>query len=117
MHATTISMYMKDLKDTILEVVIIDQHYVQVKEILQHNNIKQKHKDDQLEDDGILLFDNKIYVPNSQELRNLILKEIHNEPYTGHPRYQKIVTVVRGQYFWPSMKKYVTDYLARCMEC
>jgi hypothetical protein len=50
-------------------------------------------------------------------LRNLVLKEMHNVPYTGHPGYQKTITVVRGQYFWPGMKRDVTDYLARCMEC
>jgi hypothetical protein len=42
---------------------------------------------------------------------------MHNVPYVGHPRYQKTIIVVRGQYFWPGMKKDVTDYLARCMEC
>jgi hypothetical protein len=70
-----------------------------------------------LEEDGILLFQNNIYVPNSQELRNLVLKEMHNVPYVGHLGYQKIITDVRGQYFWPGMKKDVTNYLARCMEC
>jgi hypothetical protein len=30
--------------------------------------------------------------------------------------YQKTITVVRGQYFWPGMKKDVTNYLARCMD-
>jgi hypothetical protein len=35
MHAITISMYSSDLKDRILEVVTTDQHYVQIKEILQ----------------------------------------------------------------------------------
>jgi hypothetical protein len=35
MHATTISMYRKDFKDRILDAVTTDQHYVQVKEILQ----------------------------------------------------------------------------------
>jgi hypothetical protein len=35
MHATTISMYKKYLKDRIIEVVTADHHYVQVKESLQ----------------------------------------------------------------------------------
>jgi hypothetical protein len=70
-----------------------------------------------LEDDGILLFRNIVYVPSSQELRNLALKEMHNVPYVGHPEYYKTITGIRGQYFWPGMKKDVTDYLARCMEC
>jgi hypothetical protein len=38
-HATTISMYNSDLKDRILEVVIVDLHYVQVKESLQQSNV------------------------------------------------------------------------------
>jgi hypothetical protein len=50
-------------------------------------------------------------------IEKFILKEMHNVPYTGHPGYQKTITVVRGQYFWPGMKRDVTDYLARCMEC
>jgi hypothetical protein len=66
MHATTISMYMIDLKDKIIEVITIDQHYVQVKESSQHNDMQQKCKDYKLEEDGILLFQSIVYVLNSQ---------------------------------------------------
>jgi hypothetical protein len=40
MHATSIDMYMTNLKDKILEVVTVDQHYVQVKESLQQSNVQ-----------------------------------------------------------------------------
>jgi len=40
MNATFISMYMIDIKDRIIEVVIVDQHYVLVREILHHNDIQ-----------------------------------------------------------------------------
>jgi hypothetical protein len=66
MHATTISMYCSDLKRRILEVVTSDQHYAQVKEGLQQGNLQLKFKDYKLEEDGILLFKDKVYVPNSQ---------------------------------------------------
>jgi hypothetical protein len=36
-----------------------------------------------------LCIKNRIYVPSSGELRNLVLKEMHNVPYVGHPGYQK----------------------------
>jgi hypothetical protein len=52
-----------------------------------------------MEEDGILLFQNIVYGPNSQELRNLVLKEMHNVPYVGHLGYKKTIKVVRGQYF------------------
>jgi hypothetical protein len=60
---------------------------------------------------------NRIYVPSSGELRNLVLKEMHDVPYVGHPGYQKMIIAVRIQFFWPGMKKDVVDYIARCMEC
>jgi hypothetical protein len=28
-------------------------------------------------------------VSNAQELKNIVLKEMHNVPYVGHPGYQK----------------------------
>jgi hypothetical protein len=58
-----------------------------------------------------------IYVPNSQELKNLILREMHNVPYLGHPGYQKTIAVVKSQYYCPGMKKEVADFIARCLEC
>jgi hypothetical protein len=47
----------------------------------------------------------------------MILNEMHNVPYVGHPGYQKIVTTFKSHYFWPGMKKEITEYIARCMEC
>jgi hypothetical protein len=55
---------------------------------------------------------NRIYVPSSGELRNLVLKEMHDVPYAGHPGYQKKSTAIRSQFFWLGMKKDVADYIA-----
>jgi len=56
-----------------------------------------------------------VYVPNYYELRNMVLKKMHNVPYVGDPSYQKIIIVVISQYFWLEMKKGGVDYIARCM--
>jgi hypothetical protein len=56
MHATTISMYSSDLKRRILEDLTSNQHYMQVKEGLQQENIQLKFGDYMLEDDEILLY-------------------------------------------------------------
>jgi hypothetical protein len=74
MHVATISMCKTDLKDKILESITTDPHYAQIKEILQQNNVQQKYKDYKMEEYGILLFRDKFYVPNTQELRNMVLK-------------------------------------------
>jgi hypothetical protein len=74
-------------------------------------------EDYKLEADRILMYKNKIYVPNSQELRIMILKELHNVPYAGHPGYQKKVATIKSRNFWPGMKKEIAEYIAICMEC
>ena len=67
--------------------------------------------------DGILLCQNRIFVPNVQDLKHMILHEMHNVPYAGHPGYQKTMAAIKSHYFWPSMKKEIAEYIARCMEC
>jgi hypothetical protein len=117
MHATTISMYKSDLKDRILEVAKLDQHYLQTKETLQQGNFQQKIKDYELREDGILMYRGKVYVPKSQELKSIVLREMHNVSYVGHPGYQKTIAVVNSQYFWSCMKIEVVDYIVICLEC
>jgi hypothetical protein len=67
--------------------------------------------------DGILLHKNIIFVPNVQDLKCMILHEMHNFPYPGHPGYQKTMAVIKSHYFWPGMKREIIEYIARCMEC
>jgi hypothetical protein len=75
MHPTTISMYSLDLKSRILEAATADQHFVYVKGELQQGDSQQKIKDYKLQEDGILLYKGRVYVPNSLELRNVVLKK------------------------------------------
>jgi hypothetical protein len=44
-------------------------------------------KDYKLENDEIVMYKGNIYVPNSQELKNMILIKMNNVPYVGHPSY------------------------------
>jgi hypothetical protein len=111
MHATVVSIHQSNLKSIILDGIITDQIYLQVKE-----NLQQKIKEYEIKEDGLLMHKNRIYIPSSGELRNLVLKEMHHVPYARHPGYQKTITAVRSQFFWSGMKD-VVDYIAQCMEC
>ena len=59
----------------------------------------------------------RMYVPNVPKVKLLILDEIHKNPYSSHPGYQKTITMLRKEYFWPNMKTEVAEYIARCFEC
>jgi hypothetical protein len=74
MHATTISMHSSDIKSKILDIVVTGQHYLQVKESLQQENIRHKFKEYKKKD-GVLMHKNRICVHSSRELRNLVLKK------------------------------------------
>jgi len=56
-------------------------------------------------------------VPNQKLLKELILNEYHKIPYAGHPGYQKLIFVLRKEFFWPGMKKEIVEYLGQCLEC
>jgi hypothetical protein len=105
LRATAISMYQTDVKRKIMEAANTDLQYRELVAMLQQGKILRKMDICKLGVDGILLHKNIIFVPNVQDLKRIILHEIHNVPYAGHPRYQKIVAAVKSQYFWPGMKR------------
>jgi hypothetical protein len=117
LHATTISMYQSDLKHRILEVAKLDLQYKKLVAKLQQGNLQQKIEEYKLDNDEILMYRGIIYVPNSHELKNLILREMCNVPYDGHLGYQKTIATVKSQCYWLGMKKEVVDFIAKCLEC
>jgi hypothetical protein len=104
-HLSAINMFNIYLKDVIIEAANSDQQYLKIKETLHQGNLQQKINHYELKEDAILMYKGKIYVPNSREIKNMLLKEMQNVPYAGHPGYQKTIAVVISQYFWLRMKK------------
>jgi len=58
-----------------------------------------------------------IYVLNCSELKKLILREFHVNPYWGHLGYQKTLMEVKKFYYWHNLKKEVEEFVARCLDC
>jgi hypothetical protein len=89
------------LKDIILEAA---KSYLQSMEIIKKITARYfavEIEDCKLANDEILMYKGRIYVPNSQELKNPILREMHNVPYVGHPGYYKTIAAFKRQYHWP----------------
>ena len=74
LHATTISMYRTDIKDRILEAANIDLQYRDLVAKLQQSERTQKRESYTLGTDGILMYKDRVYIPNVQELKLVILK-------------------------------------------
>jgi hypothetical protein len=101
MRIATINMYMTNLKDKIITIANSDQQYLKIKETLQQGNFQQKIIFYELKEDGVIMYKGKVYVPNSNEMKNAVLKETHNVSYVRNPGYHETIAIVRSQHFWP----------------
>ena len=117
MHVSSISICQSELRQQIVNHVAEDELYAQVKDKLQQQSLEKKYEGYKLEEDGLLTYKNGIYIPNVAELRRVVMDEIHQAPYSGHPGYQKTIATARKQYFLPGIKKDMVEYISRCMKC
>ena len=67
--------------------------------------------------DGILVVNGRLCVPDVNNLRREILDEAHNAPYAMHPGTTKMYKTLRQHYWWPRMKKDVAEFVSRCLTC
>jgi hypothetical protein len=64
------------------------------------NSITNSYKlDISIDKKGLLRFKNRLYVPDSTELKLTILDKVHKKPYSDHPGYQKTITTLRKLFY------------------
>src|SRR5580692_9461226 len=68
-------------------------------------------------DDGIILFKNRVYVPNNRDIRQLIITETHESPVAGHPGHLKTLYLLKERFYWPSMAVMTKQFTDRCATC
>jgi len=66
---------------------------------------------------GILYFQNTIFVPNDEEIRRQILRSRHDAPAAGHQGCAKTLDLVMRTFYWPSLRRYVYRYVDGCDTC
>eukprot|EP00253_Pinus_taeda_P029145 PITA_29145 len=91
--------------------------YHQIKQQVQQSTSEKNQQGYKMDDAGMLYYKQRLYVPDQNSIKNLILDDFHISHYAGHPGYQKTITAIRKNYYWPGMKSNVAEYLARCLEC
>ena len=68
-------------------------------------------------EDGLLLHDKLIYIPQNDELRLEILKMHHDDPLTGHFGVPKTFELLSRNYWFPSMHRFIKSYVSTCDLC
>ncbi|XP_017621040.1 uncharacterized protein LOC108465231 [Gossypium arboreum] len=63
-----------------------------------------------LNSDGVLCFRGRVCVPRDLDLRQSILQEVHGSPNAMHPGGNKLYRDLHELYWWPGLKREVTDF-------
>src|ERR1700709_548514 len=69
------------------------------------------------EEEGILFFKERCYVPPFNDLRQHITQKYHDSTSSGHPGHLRTLELVRRNYWWPGMTVFVKNYVAGCATC
>jgi hypothetical protein len=64
---------------------------------------------------GLLWYkQNRLYVPEGK-MRDVILKECHDELLAGHGGAKHTTTFFKKSYYWPNLKDNVEEYVKTCL--
>jgi hypothetical protein len=70
-----------------------------------------------MDDSGFLHCDNRIYVPESNDLCLCVLQNTHDYPLSGHFGQNRTLELIRREYTCPGIHMYVKDYIKSCTTC
>src|SRR3979490_1141631 len=68
-------------------------------------------------DDGFLRLDNRIYVPDTENLRLRVLQYKHDHVLSGHFGQNKTEALIRREYTWPGLQTSVVEFCKSCTTC
>ena len=66
---------------------------------------------------GLLRLDNRVYVPDTNDLHLRVLRYKHDHLLAGHFGQNCTLELVRRKYTWPSVRTFVKDYVSSCTSC
>jgi hypothetical protein len=102
-----------NFKDTIINRQSEDAFLVE-----EVNNIlKGRQSAFELRENQSLWFQGRICVPNILEIKEIILKEAHQTPYSIHPGSTKMYMDLKEIFWWNNMKREIEKYVSECHTC
>ncbi|KAF8761978.1 hypothetical protein RHS01_00172 [Rhizoctonia solani] len=79
-------------------------------------SIRKAYRDYNWEED-LLWYRGKLVVPDSEALKEQLLREFHDSPLAGHPGQQRTLELLSRNYWWPGMKSSAKEWVECCPTC
>ncbi|MBW0552840.1 hypothetical protein O181_092555, partial [Austropuccinia psidii MF-1] len=103
------------LVDKIQKEVWKDKDY---KEILKQLERGKSVADYSLEPQAkLLLFKDRVVIPINEEMQLNILQKHHDSPLAGHPGQERTFKLIKRDFYWAGMNKFIKDYVSSCQQC
>ena len=92
---------------------------------IQRNNTKEHEEEQELkkgdslawEQNEITYIDGQIYIPNNRKLKKQILQENHDSIDMGYPGQQRMIELVKRNYWWLGLKEDIKKYIQGYFKC
>ena len=69
------------------------------------------------EENGVVYMKGRIYVPNNKKIKEEILKKNHNSVDVRYLGQQRMLELLKRNYWWPGLKEDVKRYVQGCFKC
>ena len=66
---------------------------------------------------GVLRYQDRIYLPQNEEIKEEVLREAHCSKYTVHLRNNKMYRDLKLKYCWDNMNREIAQYIFKCLTC
>jgi hypothetical protein len=102
-----------DLEHNIKIMQGYDSEVERIKRYLEKGKPSEFH----LDNDGVLFFQRRLFVPKFKDEREHVMKEAHDTPLSIHPGSTKMYQDICQRYWWPNMKQDIARYVSECDIC
>jgi hypothetical protein len=81
-------------------------------------NVKAGKGEDHIEEqDELLYWKHRLWVPNCDNLKLRIAQEEHDSKIAGHFGQDKTLELVNRNYYWPKLDQWIAGYVRGCHKC
>ena len=69
------------------------------------------------QENGLWYSRGKLVLPNDRSIKDKIMFELHDAPYSGHHGMQKTYRAIARSFWWPNAKQDIHNYVRECVSC
>jgi len=107
----------EEIVKRIKEVRDKDEEVIKVVEEMKKAGVKMLRDEEWQIEEGLVLKEERVYVPKDEKLRVEIIWLHHDTPIAGYGRQWKTVELVTRNYWWLGVTKKVKRYVEGCDQC